>query len=98
MLVDERTLIVSPLLPVGGVLPSGVKLDVSVVGSGPNSGHAVGGGSPSMTRFDRPETSTGGPTHRPVTGIPVGALAGPPAAPAAPPPPARTARPRAPRA
>src|SRR5439155_2792826 len=41
MLVDERTFIVSPLLPVGGVLPSGVKLDVSVVGSGPNSGQAV---------------------------------------------------------
>ena len=66
-MVDERTLTVSPLLPVGGVLPSGLRLDVSVVGSGPNSGQAVGGGSPSMTRFDRPEISVGGPTQRPLT-------------------------------
>src|SRR5947208_612153 len=63
-LVDETTLMISPLLPVGGGLPSGLTLDVSVVGSGPNSGQAIGGGSPSMTRFDRCKITTGGPTQR----------------------------------
>src|SRR2546426_555596 len=32
-LVDEMTLMISPLLPVGGGLPSGLTLEVSVVGS-----------------------------------------------------------------
>ena len=67
MFVDEMILTVSPLLPVGGGLPSGDRLDVSVVGSGPNSGHAVGGGSPSIARFDRCRMTTGGPTQRPLT-------------------------------